>query len=132
MGFGWWSETAIQDDDWLDRMHRTLTLSGGVIDWDHEVVRRLAMIPRSEALHSLELLVTGAQNPWTVRYWEDDLRQALEQASAHPELDEARRDLVEAVLGKQLYEFRSYLPSSLPTSEGPHSGSWRRPVGGHL
>ena len=41
--FGWWFTSGVFDDEWAtDELLEVLTLTDGRIDWDHEVIKKLA------------------------------------------------------------------------------------------
>ncbi|MBU1494178.1 MAG: hypothetical protein KJ956_09440, partial [Actinobacteria bacterium] len=110
-GFGWWTETLIPDSEWLSRISRTLERTGGTIGWGHEVARRCATLAVSEeeALVTLQRLARGAENQWAVARWRDHFVRALEVSAGVQELYSARRELIEVLLDRGEYDFRSYL-----------------------
>jgi hypothetical protein len=117
-GFGWWSEgTAIPDEEWLPRMLVTLRQARGQVDWDDQVVVRLTRLPdQPAAWEALAILVRGVEERWTVAYWAGDLQSLLEASAARGEpIRSVRNDLVEALVERELLDFRRYRS---PTSEG--------------
>jgi hypothetical protein len=110
-GFGWWSEgDAVPDSDWLPHILATLRRANGRLDWDHEVVLRLCRRPdQPAAWEALALLVRGADERWTVAYWAGDLQRLLEGSAGVDEpIRSARNDLVEALVERELLDFRLY------------------------
>lgn len=110
-GFGWWSEgDAIPDPEWLPRIVATLRRTNGQLDWGDQVVSRLSRLPESPAAwEGLALLVRGAEERWTVAYWAGDLQKLLEATAESPEpIRTARNDFVEALVERELLDFRRY------------------------
>ena len=59
----------------------------------------------------MTLMVRGAANFWEIRYIADEIRELLHAIRTVPELSAQRRELVEALLERELYDFRDYLPT---------------------
>lgn len=111
-GFGWWAEgIAIEDDAWLNRLHTTLELTKGRIDWEDEVVKRLIRLSgHPKAWKSLSLLVTGASDRWEVSYWARNLHDLFKETQdSTGELRALREELGERLLERELLDFRQYL-----------------------
>ena len=110
-GFGWWSEgDAIPDEEWLPRMLATLRQAEGRLDWDDEVVVRLSRLAdQPDAWEGLTLLVKGAEERWTVANWGGDLQKLLEASADSGEpIRSVRNDLIEALVERELLDFRRY------------------------
>jgi hypothetical protein len=111
LGFGWWSEaTAIDDDEWLQRMRSTLERSGGRIDWDDQVVQRLIRLRGTPAAwECLSLLVRHAREQWTVSYWARNLHELFRETGEDEAIRGLRTELIERLLERELLDFREYL-----------------------
>jgi hypothetical protein len=118
-GFGWWSEAAIPDEEWLSLIHRTLGFSKGRIDWfDGLIDRLLRLVHDLRALEVLALALTGVdRDPWTVRLAAKDIRALLEAAQDEFLESPVFQRIVELLLERELYQFREFLISG-DTTEG--------------
>jgi hypothetical protein len=126
-GFGWWSEgNAVPDSEWLDRIAITLRRSGGLIDWDHEVVERLGRLTEFvPAWEALTLLVKGAPERWTVAHWAGKLLRLFEDTEGSPEpISSARTELAEALLDREFLDFRRFISSPVVDAQTFSEWGW--------
>lgn len=73
-GFGWFAEVRTMDESvWLDLTVRAAGLSGGRLDWSHEVADRAAASDSPQSLAILNDLVRGLPDEW-------DRGQVMEKA----------------------------------------------------
>jgi hypothetical protein len=111
-GFGWWAQgSAIDDQAWLDRIHTTLQVTKGRIDWEDEVVQRLIRLSdHPDAWRSLSPLVKGASDRWTVSYWARNLHDLFKKTQdSTGDIRTLRAELAERLLERELLDFRQYL-----------------------
>ena len=116
-GFGWWSEGgAIPDSEWLPRIVQTIERAEGRVDWHDQVVQRLSgLVDRPAAWEGLAVLVLGVEERWTVAYWAGDLQKLLEASAGSEEpILSARSKLVEALIERELLDFRRYRDRPAP------------------
>lgn len=110
-GFGWWSESDLSDYDWLSRLGATIDRTHGQLDWDQEAVARLCRLPElDESWRVLAVMVRGVKDYWTLAGWRDSFRELLEATEPSWEVNEVgRRELIEALLEREMFEFREFL-----------------------
>lgn len=92
-GFGWMSTVKAMDTDgWVELTLRTLSKTGGRIDWEHEVANRAMLQPTTiKKLALLDQMIREQSDHWVLRRIADNIEDFLTTASSLESTDEYQR-----------------------------------------
>ncbi len=102
--FGWWFTSGVFDDQWAtDELLEVLTLTDGRVEWDHEVIKKLAQgapTRPTKVAACLQKLVDSHHDQWLVARNIPALTEALRALASVPEGAGPARELVSRLLAR--------------------------------
>lgn len=112
--FGWWFTSGVFDDQWAtDELLEVLTLTDGRVEWDHEVIKKLAQgaaTRPTKVAACLEKLVDSHHDQWLVGRDIPAFEEALRALASAPEGAGLARELVSRLLTRGYRNFADTVP----------------------
>lgn len=92
--FGWWFTYAQMEKEWLlDILLDVLSITDGLIEWTHEVLRRLIdfiSVDQLKVANAIDMIVRADPSPWNIEYWQEQLHsifKAIKESDNHDAWD---------------------------------------------
>ena len=117
--FGWWFSGPAMPTDWLlSTLEFVLDKTGGKVDWDHEVIKKLARLvkqyPAAIARLMRRVIEGGLAKGYTPYLARQFVRGAIARLAAMPEARPLAEDLVSRLVAHGMTEYRGAADEQVP------------------